>query len=222
VLHRLRLALKSGSVGKLGGPGSEVEIDETYVGAKAKNMHKSRKIRINKMRAEIVNNNSVMPDRYLAKTPVMGILDRTQRKIRATVVKDVRRETLQARILKGVEKGSNVYTDQAIAYEKTLAKDYVHEMVNHLEGYVNGRVQTNGIENFWSLLKRSLNGSYVAVEPFHLFRYVDEQVFRYNHRKDDEGRKLTDHERFESALSQVAGKRLTFAEVTGKDWQPSF
>jgi hypothetical protein len=88
--------------------------------------------------------------------------------------------------------------------------------VNHLERYVDGQVHTNGIENFWSLLKRGLNGTYVAVEPFHLSRYVDEQVFRYNHRKDANGKKMSDGERFKAALSQIAGKRLTFAEVTGK------
>jgi hypothetical protein len=88
--------------------------------------------------------------------------------------------------------------------------------VNHVEKYVNGRVHTNGMENFWSLLKRGLNGTYVAVEPFHLFRYIDEQVFRYNNRKDDDGNKLSDSDRFQLALSQIAGKRLTYAEVTGK------
>lgn len=89
-------------------------------------------------------------------------------------------------------------------------------MVNHLERYVQGNVHTNGIENFWSLLKRSLGGTYVCVEPFHLFRYVDEQAFRFNNRKDDNGNKLTDADRFDAALSQIGGKRLTFAEVTGK------
>jgi hypothetical protein len=89
--------------------------------------------------------------------------------------------------------------------------------VNHIDQYVNGQVHTNGLENFWALLKRGLNGTYIAVEPFHLFRYLDEQMFRYNHRKDDAGRILTDAERFSLALSQIAGKRLTFAEVTGKE-----
>jgi hypothetical protein len=88
--------------------------------------------------------------------------------------------------------------------------------VNHVERYVNGQVHTNGMENFWSLLKRSLGGTYVAVEPFHLHRYLDEQMFRYNNRKDESGRKLTPSERFGLVLSQIVGKRLTFAEVTGK------
>jgi hypothetical protein len=103
-----------------------------------------------------------------------------------------------------------------------LANKYAHEVVNHVETYVNGRVHTNGLENFWSLLKRGLHGTYVAVEPFHLFRYVDEQVFRYNNRKDDAGKKVSDSGRFELALSQIAGKRLTFAEVTGKVGESAF
>jgi transposase-like protein len=119
-------------------------------------------------------------------------------------------DTLQAVILNEVQHGAKVYTDQAASYD-ILAKHYTHEVVNHMETYVNGRVHTNGLENFWSLLKRGLNGAYVAVEPFHLFRYVDEQVFRFNtcKTKNDIGR-------FDLALSQIAGKRLTFAEVTGK------
>jgi transposase-like protein len=143
------------------------------------------------------------------------MLDRQQRKVRASVVPAVKRSVLQAEILKQVQEGSNFYTDQSTVYMGLAAK-YAHQVVNHLERYVDGQVHTNGIENFWSLLKRGLNGTYVAVEPFHLSRYVDEQVFRYNHRKDEVGRKLTDAERFAAVLSQVAGKRLTFAEVTGK------
>jgi hypothetical protein len=131
------------------------------------------------------------------------------------VVRKVNREALQTAVLNQVAPGSNVYTDEAAVY-KSLPKEYTHEFVNHMEKYVHGRVHTNGMENFWSLLKRGLNGTYVAVEPFHLFRYIDEQVFRYNNRKDDDGNKLSDSDRFQLALSQIAGKRLTYAEVTGK------
>ena len=102
-----------------------------------------------------------------------------------------------------------------------ISPDYVHSVVNHLENYVSGRVHTNGLENFWSLLKRGLNGTYVAVEPFHLFRYVDEQAFRYNNRATKDN-PLTDADRFHLALSQIAGKRLTFAEVTGKVGETTF
>jgi transposase-like protein len=221
VLHRLRLALQSGSVDKLGGPESEVEVDETYIGQKSQNMHKSRKLRFQKLRNETPDWKSTTSSRYYGKTAVMGMLDREQRKVRASVVPNVKRETLQNIILKEIEQGSKVYTDQLVSYDK-LAQKYAHEVVNHLEGYVNGRVHTNGLENFWSLLKRSLHGSYVAVEPFHLFRYVGEQMFRYNNRKDAAGKKLDDSQRFELALSQVAGKRLTFAEVTGKVGETAF
>lgn len=212
VLHRLRLVMQSGNPGKLGGNGGEVEADETFVGGKVKNMHKSRQAEWRQARKNVMEGSSWL----IGKSAVMGILDRKQRKIRATVIPAVNREVLQSEILKNVAHGTKVYTDEHRAY-RSLPKDYVHKFVNHLESYVDGKVSTNGIENFWSLLKRGLNGTYVAVEPFHLFRYVDEQVFRYNHRKDDTGRKLADAERFELALSQVVGKRLTFAEVIGKD-----
>jgi len=111
-----------------------------------------------------------------------------------------------------------LYSDEYQAY-KALKDEYVHEFVEHAERYANERVHTNGIENFWSLLKRGLNGTYVAVEPFHLFRYLDEQAFRYNHRKDRDGNKLNDCERFSIALSQVVGKRITYKELTGKERQ---
>jgi transposase-like protein len=122
----------------------------------------------------------------------------------------VRRDTLQGEILRQVSRDSKVYTDQWIGYN-SLHENFVHDVVDHVETYVNGQVHTNGIENFWSLLKRTLKGTYVAVEPFHLQRYVDEQVFRFNNRKD-----LDDAGRFNLAVSQIVGKRLTFAELTGK------
>ncbi len=131
-------------------------------------------------------------------------------KVRATVVPNVKRETLQSAILNQVEFGAKLYSDDAVAYNE-LASLYVHDVVNHAETYVKGRVPTNGLENFWSLLKRGLRGTYVAVEPFHLERYVDEQVFRFNNRKD-----MNDADRFELAVSQMVGRRLTFAELTGK------
>jgi transposase-like protein len=216
VLQRLRLALRDGSVDKkMGGSGSEVEVDETYVGQKSQNMHKSRKLHFQKLRNETPDWKATTSSRYYGKTAVMGLLDREQRKVRATVVPNVKRETLQNIIPKEVEHGSKVYTDQLVSYNN-LTQKYAPEVVNHLEGYVCGQVHTNGIENFWSLLKRSLNGSYVAVEPFHLFRYVDEPVFLYNNRGSKQ-EKISDADRFNLALSQMAGKRLTYAEVTGKD-----
>jgi hypothetical protein len=124
--------------------------------------------------------------------------------------------TRQNEILKNVKFGSTVYTDNAVAYDNGMQRRFVHDVVNKTESYVRGRVHVNGMENFWSLLKRGISGTYVSVEPFHLFRYLDEQMFRYNNRKDADGNKLSNSDRFQLALSQVAGKRLTFAEVTGK------
>lgn len=212
MLHRIRLAMQTGSFTKFGGPGNEVEADEAFIGGKAKNMHGDRRAKLRQARESSLYGDT----RLIGKSAVMGILDREQRKVRATVVPQVNREVLQAEILNHVEHGSKLYTDEAALYRGLPPESYTHAFVNHLEKYVDGRVHTNGLENFWSLLKRGLSGTYVAVEPFHLFRYVDEQAFRFNNRKGTDGRKLTDAERFEIALSQIAGKRLTFSEATGK------
>jgi len=192
-----------------GGSGSELEVDETYVGGRLRNMHKGKREKINIDRTKMEFGER--PDRFPNKTAVMGIFDRDLRTVRAKVVPDVKRETLQNEVLKNVRYGSTIYTDDAVGYDK-LHYRFVHDVVNHAEQYVKGRVHTNGLENFWSLLKRTLRGTYVAVEPFHLDRYVDEQVFRFNNRKG-----LNDAQRFAIAMSQVAGKRLTYAELTGKD-----
>jgi transposase-like protein len=218
MLQRLRLALQDGSLVKMGGSGSEVESDETFIGGKARNMHASRRAQFKTARESATMTAGA---NLVNKTTVWGVLDRESRKVRATVVRKVNREALQKAVLDQVAPGSRVYTDEAGVY-RSLPSDYIHEFVNHVESYVSGRVHTNGLENFWSLLKRGLNGTYVAVEPFHLHRYVDEQVFRYNHRKDEHGNKLSDSARFEKALSQIAGKRLTFAEVTGKVGETAF
>ncbi len=206
MLQRLRSALHNrtfGSTTKLGGPDSELEADETFIGGLTKNMHKGRRLNVDGLGP------------YKNKTIVQGILDRNMRQVRANVVPNVKRETLQNEILKNVKYGSTVYTDSAVSYEQGMQWRFVHDVVNHTETYVRGRVHTNGMENFWSLLKRGLKGTYVAVEPFHLSRYVDEQVFRYNNRKDK-----NDADRFAIAMSQIAGRRLTYAELTGKDESP--
>jgi transposase-like protein len=154
-------------------------------------------------------------DRDYKKAVVMGMLDRESRQVRAMVVPNVKRETLQNEILSQIEKGSTVYTDGYPAYDNLTARDYIHATVNHVEEYVRGQVHTQGIENFWALLKRGLRGTYVAVEPFHLDRYVTEQVFRFNNRATKDN-PLNDSDRFMLAMSQVAGKRLTYAQLTGK------
>jgi transposase-like protein len=208
MLHRIREAMKDDSIGKMGsGEGGEVEVDEAYVGAKAKNMHYSRKMKIQKELSQIPawKNNQ----RYAGKTPVMGMFDRESRQIRAKVVPNTRRETLQKEILNGIHFGSRIYSDQAVAYD-TLKAKYIHETVNHADEYVRGQVHTNCLENFWSLTKRNLAGTYVAVEPFHLDRYLDEQMFRFNNRQNK-----NDAQRFTKVLSQIAGRRLTYADLTG-------
>lgn len=211
MLQRLRLALRSGSLEKMGGDGGPVEADETFVGPNPRKMHKDRRERM----MQKVSENYGFKARTVGKTIVMGMLDRDARKVRASVIPDVKRSTLQEQILNNVKGGTKVYTDEHPAYKYALADKFAHDVINHLEGYVSGQVHTQGIENFWSLLKRTLRGTYVAVEPYHLDRYVDEQVFRYNWRATKDA-KITDADRFEQALSQIAGKRLTFAEVTGK------
>jgi transposase-like protein len=178
-------------------------------------MHKGRKLKLQQIRGE-----ERRGDIKMGKTAVLGMLDRDTRQIRAHVIPNVRRETLQNLILKNVKYGSKVYTDSAVAYD-ALQYRYIHDWVNHAERYVKGQVHTNGLENFWSLFKRNLRGTYVSVEPFHLDRYLDEQVFRFNNRggKKPEER-ITDSDRFITAMSRVNGKRLTYEQLTGKTASP--
>lgn len=213
MLHRIRLALRNGSWSKLGGSdGSPVEVDETYVGGKVKNMHHTRKLKIQNELSKVAAWKQTT--RYAGKTPIMGMFDRESRQVRAKVVPNVRRETLQNEILNNIHHGSSIFTDQAVAYD-SLKDKYIHDTVNHVDSYVKGQVHTNSLENFWSLMKRGLSGTYVAVEPFHLSRYVDEQVFRFNNRSTKDN-PLDDADRFMLAVSQISGKRLTYAELTGK------
>jgi hypothetical protein len=213
MLHRIRRALKTKSWSKMGGGSAgEVEVDETFVGGKVQNMHKDRQANAHKMKAYAAAWGNVQ--RYPGKTAVMGMYDRESRQVRAKVVPNVRRETLQNEILKNIEKGARIYSDEAVAYD-SLKAHYIHETVTHVDQYVRGQVHTNCLENFWSLMKRSLKGTYVAVEPYHLDSYVDEQVFRFNNRATKDN-PLNDADRFMLAMSQIAGKRLTYAELTGK------
>jgi transposase-like protein len=144
------------------------------------------------------------------------MIDRNTRQVRAHVIPEVKREVLMDSILNNIEKGSTIYSDGLTEYQSLKTQSFVHETVNHLYEYVRGEVHTNGIENFWSLLKRGLKGTYVSVEPFHLDRYVGEQVFRYNNRATKDN-PLDDGDRFMLAASQIVGKRLTYAELTGKE-----
>lgn len=199
MLQRIRLAMQDDlSGGMLGG---EVEVDETYIGGKVRNMHKKRKMEAQK--------HSQKGDKAI----VLGILERASgkkpKRVRATVVSDRKKITMQAEVAGVVERGTKVYSDE-FGSQWQMDDRFEHEMVDHLSTYVNGQVHTNGMENFWSLLKRGLHGTYVAVEPFHLFRYVDEQAFRFNNRHVD------DIHRFVIGMRQVVGRRLTYAELTGK------
>jgi transposase-like protein len=193
MLHRIRLAMQTGSFEKLSG---EVEVDETYIGSLARNMHKSK-------RAQKITGTGVS-----GKVAVMGLLER-HGEVRTKIVPDTKSRTLKVEVKENVEPGSEVHTDTFQSYQG-LDAEYIHNVVDHAESYVRGHIHTNGLENFWSLLKRGIKGTYVSVEPYHLFRYLDEQAFRFNERGDK------DKDRFAKTLEQIAGRRLTYDKLTGK------
>ncbi len=203
MMHRIRLAMQTGSVMKMGGNGGEVEVDETFIGGKARNMHVSKRKR------------RITGTGGKDKTAVLGMLKRGG-EVRLTVVPSRRKKQLQQQVRNHIAAGVALYTDALKSYDG-LSQEYGHKVIDHAEKYVDGKVHTNGLENFWSLLKRGINGTYVSVEPFHLFRYLDEQAFRYNKRKP-----LDDAGRFEWVLGQVAGRRLTYDELTGKVGETAF
>lgn len=201
MLHRIRVAMDNGSFSKMGGDGGPVEMDETFVGGKVKNMHKANRPKDRPMQGGN------------GKAIVFGMLERGAR-VRARVVQGRTKVHIRPVVKESVAVGSRIITDEFSVYPH-IAADYIHDIINHAEEYVRDNIHTNGIENFWSLLKRSLKGTYVSVEPFHLDAYVVEQTFRYNNRATRDN-PLTDADRFMLAISQVAGKRLTYAELTGK------
>jgi transposase-like protein len=193
MLHRIRLAQQGKQGGKLGG---EVEIDETFIGGKARNMHKSKRDRV------------ISGTGGKDKEIVLGMLERGGN-VRVMHIENRRKAELQAHVREHVEAGAAIFTDELLSYDG-LNEDFKHQVINHAIEYANGNVHTNGMENFWSLVKRQLHGTYISVEPFHLFRYIDEQAFRFNNRK------MTDAERFDIGVREIVGKRLTYAELTGK------
>jgi transposase-like protein len=192
MLQRIRRAMQTGTFMKLSG---HIEADETFIGGKARNMHIGKRVQRVQGRGPV------------GKAIVMGLLERTG-EVRAAVIPTRKKGALQKHVREHVVAGSAVYTDALKSYEG-LDADYVHGVIDHAEAYVNGQIHTNGLENFWSLLKRGLRGTYVNVQPFHLFRYLDEQVYRYNNRKmDDAGR-------FIEVVSRIGGRRLTWNDLTG-------
>ncbi len=201
--HRIRYALQHGSILKLGG---ECEVDESFIGGKARNMH----IDVRKRRITATGPED--------KTAVFGVLERAKdgnhSSVQTKVIPDRKKKTLQAEVRAHVQAGAALYSDALLSYDG-LESDYAHHVIDHAIEYVRGRVHTNGLENFWSLFKRGINGTYVSVEPFHLFRYLDEQEFRFNNRGDREN-PVTDGDRFDLAVRQIVGKRLTYSELTGK------
>ncbi len=192
MLHRIRLAMQNGTIMKLKG---DVEVDETYIGGRARFMHKNR----NAKRGHGTG--------YVGKQIVMGLLERDGKVITKHLPSN-RRTALHGEISANVVPGSTIFTDALPSYEK-MPEDFVHKAIDHAVEYVNGNVHTNGMENFWSLLKRSIKGTYVSVEPFHLFRYLDEQSFRFNERKG------TDKMRFLKAVSGIIGRGIRYASLIG-------
>ena len=210
MLQRIRLAMQDDNPrDKLSG---HVEADETFIGGKARNMHPGRRARMLKGRESGT----------FGKAIVMGVLERNSpdkpSRVRTSVVNTRRRHAVLTEIRRNVDMNgtSTVYTDALPSYERpkqwTPRDKYAHKVIDHTEAYVNGAIHTNGMENYWSLLKRTLKGTYVSVEPFHLFRYLDEQAFRFNLRKN-----ANDADRFSAAIRGIVGKRLRYDALTGKE-----
>ncbi len=194
MLHRIRLAMEQGSIGKLSGT---VEVDETGVGGNLKNMHQTARVG-RKIKASNKDH----------KTTVLGMLERKGR-VKAKVVLSRKSRHLIPMVNENIALGSEVFTDQHIPYMEHLHKDFIHDTVNHSYEYVRGNVHTNSIENFWSLLKRTIKGTYVSIQAEHLQKYVEEQCFRYNNRE------INDQGRFMELLKSVGGKGITYKELIG-------
>jgi transposase-like protein len=195
MLHRIRLALERKSLTKLRG---RVEADETFIGGKVHNMHITKRRRVMGSRR----------GGAYSKAIVMGLLERESGKVRARIVESVEGTNLRRVIRENVAPDAEVLTDSASGY-RLLGREFMHQWVNHMKEYVRGHVHTNGLENFWSLLKRAIRGTYVNVEPFHLHRYVEEQAFRYNERLGN------DADRFVFALRGIVGRRIMYKALIG-------
>ena len=202
VNHRIRLAMQTGSFEKWSEKfDGVVEVDETYIGGKARNMHKGRR--------------DALPDggKFAGKTGVLGVKQRGG-DVAVTIIDNTRAHHIQPKVRKRIVPGATLITDELRSY-RGLDQSYQHAVINHADKYVDGQVHTNGIENFWSLLKRGLGGTYVSVRPFHLFRYLDEQVYRYNKREQSNLNRVT------GVLGNIEGRRVTYKELTGRKPEPS-
>ncbi len=207
MLHRIRLLMRDESRGKFSG---QIEADETFVGGRSRNMHRGRRARLLEGQARGTTGKAV----------VMGVLERTSTerpsRVHAKVIRTNNRHTVLTEIRRNVEMDgrSTVYTDALRSYERpsrwTPRDGYTHEAIDHAIAYVNGLIHTNGLENFWSLFKRTVVGTHHSVSPVHLDRYLDDATYRFNTRK------LNDADRFEATISVAAGRRLTYRELTGK------
>jgi transposase-like protein len=207
MLHRIRLAMQNRSVDKkMGGKGKAVEVDETFIGGASRFMHKSKRARLTGTGA-------------VDKVAVMGLLERKRGSkhstVRASVVGGRKRKHLIPAVIEHVDPKSDVYTDAHPSYGNLTEEGFQHAVIDHAVGYVDGQIHTNGLENFWSLLKRSIKGTYVSVDPIHLFRYVDEQTYRFNQRK------MTDLQRFVGVLREIVGRRITYNELISADMLPA-
>jgi transposase-like protein len=193
--------MQAGTFTKISG---HVEVDETYIGGRARNMHKAKRERLGISQSKSM----------IGKVAVMGLLERHPERgsrVRTSVVRNRRKHELEQQIDENVVEGATIYTDALRSYDRMGQRGYVHHVIDHAEAYVDGQVHTNGLENYWALLKRCLKGTYVNVEPFHLFRYLDEQAFRFNERK------MTDAERFSLAIAGIVGKRVMYQDLIGPE-----
>jgi transposase-like protein len=204
MLHRIRLAMQTQTFTKLSG---EVEVDESFIGGKARN-------KVPPWRTTMGQKKERKRAGLLGKVAVMGLLARHGKDghsmVRTRVLQGIKKHHLEPEVHANIEPGAEVFTDALRSYD-ALGKTFVHQVINHAEEYAHGKVHTNGLENFWSLLKRTIRGTYVNVEPFHLFRYLDEQSWRFNNRK------ITDGMRFWFALRTVIGRRLTYRALTAAE-----
>lgn len=200
MLQRLRLAMQHGTFEKYSEKfDGAVEVDETYIGGRAR------------YQRAVASGAKKGP--RTGKTAVVGFLERGGR-VHLTIIDSIRKTPLQSEVRRHVKPGATVYTDELKSY-RGIDQHYAHQVINHAEKYVDGLIHTSGLENFWSLLKRSLSGTYVKVEPYHLFRYLDEQAYRFNTRRGD------DADRFREVLGRVSGRRLTWDEVRDRTPKPS-